>query len=429
MITRRTKVQLLIFVIITLLGVSYVGARYARLDRVIRDDSYTVVAHYPDSGGIFAGAEVTYRGVGIGIVDKLVLTDAGVDVHLSIDNKWDKIPKDTLAVVGNRSAVGEQYVELQPKVDDGPFLKENSEIAEANTTIPIQTPKLLADVAATVSSVDEQDLRTTVSELSAAFAGTGEDLQTIIDTSNSFIEVANQNFDITSALIRDANTVLTGQIDSESAIRNFATQLAGFSNTLVASDGDLRKVIDSGSFTANQLRTFLEQNQVELGSLIRNLVTTSEIVVKHLDGLEHVLVIYPYVMEGAFTVASRSPDTGLSDAHFGLVITAEEPCREGYTPNSDQRTPSDGSNRPMNTKAGCTEPITMSNPRGPQNLPRAAANYRAPVVADYDRGTGKLTWAKQGAQTAGLVDSSTLTEAEKRKESWKWLYLQPLMAQ
>ena len=63
MITRRTQVQLLIFAIITLLGVSFVGARYARLDRVFVDDAYTVVAHFADSGGAFAGAEVSYRGV------------------------------------------------------------------------------------------------------------------------------------------------------------------------------------------------------------------------------------------------------------------------------------------------------------------------------------------------------------------------------
>ena len=36
MITQRTKVQLIVFVLITLLGVSFVGARYAKLD----DGSY-----------------------------------------------------------------------------------------------------------------------------------------------------------------------------------------------------------------------------------------------------------------------------------------------------------------------------------------------------------------------------------------------------
>ena len=62
MITQRTKVQLIVFVLITLVGVAYVGARYARLDRLVFDDSYRVVAHFADSGGIFEGAEVSYRG-------------------------------------------------------------------------------------------------------------------------------------------------------------------------------------------------------------------------------------------------------------------------------------------------------------------------------------------------------------------------------
>jgi phospholipid/cholesterol/gamma-HCH transport system substrate-binding protein len=53
MITKRTKVQLMVFLLITMVGVSYVGARYARLDRLIFDDSYRVVAHFDRSGGIF----------------------------------------------------------------------------------------------------------------------------------------------------------------------------------------------------------------------------------------------------------------------------------------------------------------------------------------------------------------------------------------
>ena len=45
-----------------------------------------MVAHFADSGGAFAGAEVSYRGVRIGEVSKMELTDEGVDIHLDIDN-------------------------------------------------------------------------------------------------------------------------------------------------------------------------------------------------------------------------------------------------------------------------------------------------------------------------------------------------------
>jgi phospholipid/cholesterol/gamma-HCH transport system substrate-binding protein len=422
-ITRRTRIQLLVFVLITLLGVSYVGARYARLDRVFIDDGYTVTAHFAESGGIFAGGEVSYRGVQVGRVEKLVLTDEGVDVVLDIENGHDDIPADAVAVVGNRSAVGEQYVELQPQSDSAPYLSEGGEIAMADTRTPIPTQKLLSDISNTVSSVDQEALSTTVDEFGQAFAGTGKDLQQIIDTGNSFLETADDNFDVTTALIRDSNTVLRTQVDKASAIQTFARDLSLFSGSLAGSDQALREVIDQGSATATQLRTFLEQNEVDLGALINNAVTTGEVIVDHLPGIEQILVVYPYVVEGGFTVVSKSPDTGLYDAHFGLIMTTNPVCHHGYE-GTDTRPPQDGSNRPMNVNAGCREPIAQSNARGPQNLPRTGAAYRAPV-ASFDPATGKLRWGSRVDPT--LDQPGTLAPQAFGEESWKWLFLQPLM--
>ena len=427
MITRRTKLQLMVFVLITLFGVTFVGARYAQLDKAFYDDNYTVNANFADSGGIFAGGEVTYRGVGVGKVNKLVLTDEGVKVVLDIDNRFDEIPADTLAVVGNRSAVGEQYVELQPQRNDGPYLHNDSVIEEQDTRLPIATDTLLTHLSETVESVDKDDLKTTVDELGAAFGGTGEDLQTIIDSGNSFINTANDNFDVTTALIRDSNTVLHGQIDSESAIRNFSSQLQAFSGVLAGADPDLRQIIDTGGVAATQLRTFLEQNQVELGDLINNLVTTGDVIVKHLDGIKQILVIYPYVVEGGFTVVSKSPDTGLYDAHFGMIITNQKVCHGGYD-GTDTRPPQDGDSRPMNVNARCDEPATESNARGAQNAPRAAASYAdSPVVASYDPETGKVTWGDPTAtDPAALPSTGSVSLPANGEESWKWLFLQPL---
>jgi phospholipid/cholesterol/gamma-HCH transport system substrate-binding protein len=425
MITRRTKVQLMIFVLITLVGVSYVGARYARLDRLLFDDSYNVVAHFPDSGGIFAGGEVTYRGVRVGQVESLELTDQGVDVNLAIENDYNDIPADTLAVVGNRSAVGEQYVELQPQTDERPYLEDDSEIAVEDTRIPIATQKLLGDISDTVESVDKQALTTTVTEMGKAFEGTGQDLGRMIDSGNSFIREANANFDVTTALIRDSNTVLKGQVASASAIREFARNFSLFSDTLAGSDADIRTLIDNGSATANELRTFLEDNQVELGQLINNLVTTGEVVVRHLDGIEQVLVIYPYVVEGGFTVVSKSSD-GMYDAHFGLILQQEpHVCNEGYE-STDQRPPQNGRNKPMNMKAHCAEPPSQSNARGAQNAPsRAGAAYRAPVVASYDQDSKRVDWFDRPGEQYREPEPLT-PPAGYGGESWQWLLIRPL---
>lgn len=416
MITRRTKIQLGVFVLITLLGVSFTGARYAHLDRLVHATTYTVVAHFADSGGIYQGGEVSYRGVKVGQVGKLELTHSGVDVYLDIDKSEANIPSDTLAVVGNRSAVGEQYVELQPETRSAPYLKDGSTIAQRDTSTPIRTDKLLGDVATTVDSVDQQALQTTLTELGTAFAGTGQELQTILDTGTSFVDTADKNFDVTTALLKDGNTVLQTQTDTDSAIRSFAKNLSLVSDTLSASNQDIVKLLANGSAGASELRDFLTRNGVNLGQVISEALTTGRIIQAHLPGLRYVLVVYPYVTEGGFAVLAKN-SAGQYDARFGLVLTNQPTCHGGYQ-STKQRAPQDTSPRDMNTAAQCTEPISQSNARGVQNYhQRAAAAYRAPVVASYDEKTGKLSWG----------DPTDPTSPDE-KDTWTWLYQQPQTA-
>ncbi|MGO4254847.1 MCE family protein [Marmoricola sp. RAF53] len=418
MLTTRTKRQLLIFVFITLVGVSFVGARYARLDRLVYDSSYEVNAHFAQSGGIFTGAAVAYRGVGVGQVSDMKLTDDGVNVVLRIDKTHDDIPADTLARVANKSAVGEQYVDLEPKTDEAPYLKDGSVIAPADTAVPVSTTEILTNLDGLVQSVPQDQLRTTVSELGAAFQGTGDDLGRIIDTSNEFIRAANDNFDVTTALIKDGNTVLRTQADKGSAVRSFARDLALFSGTLADNDASLRSLIENGSATATELRTFLERNKVDLGSLINNVVTTGEVVVKHLPGVRQMLAVYPSVVAGGFTVVAKNPDG--YDARFGFILNPDPVvCHQGYDVK-ERRPAADGSNKPMDMDARCTEGPNV-NARGAQNAPRTAP-FKAPV-ATYDTGTGTMTWARPGSGTV-VYDGGA--RALYGKDSWRALLLQPV---
>ena len=52
-------------------------------------------------------------------------------------------------------------------------------------------------------------------------------------------------------------------------------------------------------------------------------------------------MLYPYVVEGGFTVVSKSPETGLYDAHFGLVLTNDP---DGL-PRTATRAPTPGRRR------------------------------------------------------------------------------------
>jgi phospholipid/cholesterol/gamma-HCH transport system substrate-binding protein len=424
MISRRTKLQLVVFAVITLLGVSYVGAQYAKLDRVVMDRSYHVTAHFRESGGIFVGAEVTYRGVGVGRVSDLSLTDEGVDVELEIDDDEDQIPSDTIAVVANRSAVGEQYVDLQPRTSDGPYLDDESSIAMEDTRLPISTTTLLTDVDALVRSVDQDALRTTIEESGEALRDAGDDLSRIIDTSNEFIEAADANFDVTAALIRDSRTVLQTQLDSANHIRTFVRNLRLLSDTLVASDDDLRRVIDEGSLTANVVRRFIADNADAIGRLLSNVVTTNRVVTSRIEGLELIFEVYPYPVEGGFAVVDKDPYDGLYDAHFGLVLTIDpHNCTAGYG-GTQYRTPHDRSEDPFNTDARCTLSPSEGNPRGSQNSPYY--NRSVPVVGAYDRATGTLRPA-----TDAILDREPADDRSRGlsgSAAWAWMFTGGMMA-
>ena len=214
MITRTTRLQLLAFALVALLGMSFVGVRYVGLDRLFLGGGYRVAAEFTDSGGIFVNAEVTYRGVAVGRVSDMRLTEDGVEVELTIDRDAPEIPADAAAAVANRSAVGEQYVDLRPVSADAPYLGDGSVIPVDRTSIPIPVEQLLQDVDSLVGSLDLDDLRTVVDELGVAFDGSGDDLARLIDNGNLLLTRAEESLPQTLQLITDGQTVLQTQADS-----------------------------------------------------------------------------------------------------------------------------------------------------------------------------------------------------------------------
>jgi len=130
-----------VFVVLSLLGVSYVGFNYVGLgDILFGPGGCTVSADFPDSGGIFTNAEVTYRGVTVGKVGQLHLADytgpdgqqvRGVRVDLRLNScSHPAIPANAQAYVSDRSAVGEQYVNLEPTSGAGPYLAKGAVLAK-----------------------------------------------------------------------------------------------------------------------------------------------------------------------------------------------------------------------------------------------------------------------------------------------------------
>ena len=89
----------------------------------------------PETGGLYRFSNVTYRGVQIGKVTAVGPTASGAEATLSLDAS-PKIPADVHAAVRSISAVGEQYIDLVPRSESAPYLRDGSVINARDTSIP-----------------------------------------------------------------------------------------------------------------------------------------------------------------------------------------------------------------------------------------------------------------------------------------------------
>lgn len=381
MLRRSTKIQLALFVIITLIGVSYVSAEYVGLTNgLFGNGGCTVAADFPDSGGIFTSAEVTYRGVTVGKVGQLHLINNGIRVDLKIaDCKKHKIPTSAIAEVSNRSVIGEQYVNLIPPNGDGPYLSGGQIIPMNRNKLPVATQVLLTNLDTLVRSVDTTNLQVAVSELGTAFNNEGPALSTLLDASNNLLAEATQNLPDTLALIKGSDSVLQTQLDEQPAIASWAHSLNLLSQQLKASNGDITNLLDQSPADLNVVGTFVNNNRTDLGVLFANLATTGQLLVRNRAGIEELFELYPALAAGTYTVLRPSDGVG----QLGFVINENPPSgpadcgspystdpRQGYggtevRPPSAYTTP-----KAPNTAAHCDAPVSSGvNVRGVQNAP------------------------------------------------------------
>jgi phospholipid/cholesterol/gamma-HCH transport system substrate-binding protein len=363
-----------LFTVMSVVGISYVALRYVGADSLIGLGPYTVKVQMQDSGGIFPDASVSYRGVEIGKVGSMRVTPAGLEIELDIEQDSPKVPASSIVQIANRSAVGEQYVDLRPPSNAGPYLEDDSMIPVEQVRTPLPVDQLLADVNALATSVPLPELRTTVDELYAAFDRAGPDIQRLLDSSNVLIPDAIRNLPATAQLLRDGRVVLGTQSQLGPEILSLSRDLQLFTAQLKADDPNLRRLVNAAPPAAAQLEGLIRETGPDLGRVIANLLTVTRIQAPRLAGLEQFLVTYPVVSAGSPTVVP-----GDGRVHFGLVLNLADPpyCRNGYLqPDAGWRPATDQSFIPMDTSVRCNEGFPV-NPRGAQHAPNPDGSRRS----------------------------------------------------
>jgi phospholipid/cholesterol/gamma-HCH transport system substrate-binding protein len=360
MLTFMTKTKVVIFVVIALCTTTFLAVHYVGLDRYY--GGYEVTVDMPEAGGLFENSEVTYRGVPVGRVQSLEADQDGARAVLRIKRGSPAMSADVQARVVDRSAIGEQYLDLRGGSTDGKKLGEGAHLTLTAADLPPSIDGLLRSSRDLVASIPSDDLNTVIDEGYEFTRGNGANLARLLKTSTDFARTADRNFLTTVSLIDNSGKVLATQEATASSFKSFSSDLDLLAHSLEEQDEDWRNVIEQTPAAARQLDRLFSTVGQPLGQLMSNLISTAEVFGANADGVKETMIKLPEGISITYAVmTSKGMKSGAQLSFFNPL-----PCIEGYK-GTEMRPGLDTSpGKPFNTGAGCTAPVSSgTNVRGP----------------------------------------------------------------
>ncbi|WP_194817110.1 MCE family protein [Nocardia sp. XZ_19_385] len=338
-LSRFVKIQLIIFSVLTVIGLSVMGGRYVGIPAMAGIGRYDVTVKLAATGGLYESSNVSYRGTNVGKVEEVRLTPEGVDAHLSIDSDY-KIPADVDAWVRSVSAIGEQYVDLVPaEKPKGGNLSDGSVVPVERTKLPQDVGTLLDQTDRLLNSVADTKLRQVIDDAFTAFNGAGPDLQKFIDSAALLVQEAKDNTEVTKDLIDKIGPLLDTQIDSDTAIRSWTQDLATLTDQLREHDPALRNVIDKTPGAAASATQLFQDLNPTLPMLARNLMSIGQVTYLYDPGVEQLLVTFPPLVAALLTAATSGPLEYGAKVDFKVGVNDPQGCTTGFLTAEERRSP------------------------------------------------------------------------------------------
>ena len=369
-LTRMVRTQLTVFAVIAVIGMTAAAVSYLRVPTALGIGRYTVTVELPNAGGLYRNANVTYRGDTVGRVREVRLDPDSVRAELTLESAVPVPSSDLTVAVRSVSAIGEQYVDLQPTGTEGPFLADGDVIAAEQVTVPQEIGPVLDQAKAMLESVPQDKLRAVIDESAAAFAGRAPDLARLLDSTTSFIDQASEATTPATTLVQQLAPLLETQVVTGDQIRQWTTNVAHLSGQLATADGSVRGILDKGPGFADEADTLFQDLRPTLPLLLANLTSTEQVAVTYNASLEQVLVILPPLIAAQETVVQRGQADGAANVNFHLEVQDPAACSTGYLPASERRDPNQTSVPDTPPDLYCKVPQdSIFAVRGSRNIP------------------------------------------------------------
>jgi virulence factor Mce-like protein len=249
----------------------------------------------PDINNIVVDSNVLLRGVPVGKVTSVETSTANATIHFYVDGAH-KIPVDSVVRLDNLSALGESYIELEPRSSGGPSLRDGQRVAQQDVKQPPSISELGTSVVRVLNELDPNQMSRVVDEADAAlpdpdavlpnlahaslllrnttadFKGTGRQLLGNLQTLLQNAGFVGPALAATAPPLKDFGPAISATWDGISMLPMFLlpTDTLTFSALL----GRLQKFLDDRGGDLKILGTATAENMKLIANALRNVDST-----------------------------------------------------------------------------------------------------------------------------------------------------------
>jgi len=256
----------------------------------------TIRVELERTGGLFEGSAVTYRGLRVGRVSRIRLTDDGAEAFLRITDSRP-IPRDAVARVRSLSPIGEQFLDLRPRSEGPPYLTDGDRISGTAVDVPVSLASAADALDAVLDQVDADDVGILLTELAAATTGTQDELATLLDSTEELTAALDEAWPATERLLVNGRTTLRTLAGSSAELISLSRSAKLFAAFLAEFDPTLRDVLAQSPARLAVVQGLVRDLRSVLPPFLANLVEATDLLAARDPHVEELLGALPYGVE------------------------------------------------------------------------------------------------------------------------------------
>ncbi|MFF2848120.1 MCE family protein [Streptomyces sp. NPDC058001] len=209
------------------------------------------------------GAEVKMRGVVLGEVREIDATATGARLTLALKpGALEHVPDDVSAQMLPTTLFGERYIALvAPQSPSARTLPAGATVPQDRSANAIELQQVLDDVLPMLTAVQPQKLSATLSAVSQALEGRGDQLGDTLTTLDAHLRKFNPQLPTLNEDLKQLVKVSHVYADAAPGILDALRDFTTTSGTIAEKESDLAATYGATTRTAEDLDAFLRANQ------------------------------------------------------------------------------------------------------------------------------------------------------------------------